>query len=87
MRYMVLAGLLFSLAAQSAWAAPWDGRRGGQEQGRPSQRDQAGPRRDAPPQERRMDRGDRRDGAMSDEERRALHRDLERANRELYRRR
>lgn len=37
-------------------------------------------------QDRRMERDDRRE-RMSDDERRALHRDLDKANRELYRRR
>jgi hypothetical protein len=38
-------------------------------------------------QERRPERDDRRQGAMSEEDRRSLHRDLDKANRELYRRR
>jgi hypothetical protein len=44
-------------------------------------------RRDGPPrQERRAERDERRD-RMSEDDRRALHRDLDKANRELYRRR
>jgi opacity protein-like surface antigen len=44
-------------------------------------------RRDGPPrQERRAERDERRD-RLSDDDRRALHRDLDKANRELYRRR
>ena len=36
---------------------------------------------------RREQRADERPGRMTDDERRALHRDLDKANRELYRRR
>jgi hypothetical protein len=43
----------------------------------------ADPRRE----QRRPERDDRRSGAMTDEERRGLHQDLDKANRELYRRR
>ena len=44
-------------------------------------------RRDGPPrQERRVERDERRD-RMSEDDRRALHRDLDKADRELYRRR
>ena len=84
MKTTVLAVLL--LAATHAWGAPpWDGRRGAPEYPRGPQREQAAPWR-GPPPERRMQRDDRRD-RLSEEERRALHHDLDRANRELYRRR
>ncbi len=86
MKRIVVAGLLLALTASSSWSAQWDGRRGPPEQQRGPQRDQAGPWR-SPPPERRMERDGRRDGALSEEERRGLHRDLDRANRELYRRR
>jgi opacity protein-like surface antigen len=51
-------------------------------------RDRGESRRDAPPpqQERRPERDERRD-RMTDDDRRALHRDLDKANREIYRRR
>ncbi len=57
----------------------------GESRGRPQ-----GPNGYAPPNagdQRRMERGERRDGALTNEERQALHRDLDKANRELYRRR
>ena len=38
-------------------------------------------------EQRRPERDDRRGGAMTEEERRGLHQDLDKANRELYRRR
>jgi len=87
MTKILLAVLLVSLTASVSWGAQWDGRRGPPEQQqRGPQPGQAGPGQ-APPPERRMQRDDRRDGALSEEERRGLHRDLDRANRELYRRR
>ncbi len=51
-------------------------------------RDRGESRRDAPApqQDRRAERDERRD-RMSDDDRRALHRDLDKANREIYRRR
>lgn len=51
-------------------------------------RDRGDARRDAPPpqQDRRAERDERRD-RMSEDDRRALNRDLEKANREIYRRR
>jgi hypothetical protein len=39
-----------------------------------------------PSDDRSGGRSDRRNGRLTDEERRELHRDLDRANRELYRR-
>lgn len=86
MKKTVVAVLLALLTTSSSWGAPWDSRRGPPEQPRGPQRGQAGPWQ-APPPERHMERDNRRDGALSDEERRGLHRDLDRANRELYRRR
>jgi hypothetical protein len=75
------------LAAGPATAAPWD-YRGAYVQAQP-QKGEAGPgtergeRGRDPRGERREERRDR----MTDDERRALQRDLERANRELYGRR
>jgi hypothetical protein len=86
MKKMVLAVLLGSLATSLSWGAPWDGRRGPPERPRDQQRGQAAPWQ-GPPPDRHLQRNDRRDGALSDEDRRALHRDLDRANRELYRKR
>lgn len=77
--------LLLAITAAPAWAQPWDGRgRPDRERG-PRQDFQPGPHR-GPPPDRRMERDERREGALSEEERRGLHRDLDRANRELYRR-
>ena len=90
MKRLFVAALLFSLTAASSWSAPWDGRRGGPDRQRGGQHERGGDWRGAPPQQpdRRFERDDRRDGgALSEEERRGLHRDLDRANRELYRRR
>ena len=42
------------------------------------------PQRDFRRPEQPPDRGQSRDGRMTDEERRDLHRDLDRANREIY---
>ncbi|MGE5526569.1 MAG: hypothetical protein ACM3SS_22865 [Rhodospirillaceae bacterium] len=86
MKNTLVAVLLLAGAASLSWGAPWDSRRGGPEPPRGPQREQAGPWR-GPPPDRRMERDDRRDGRLSDEERRGLHQDLDRANRELYRRR
>ena len=44
-------------------------------------------RREPPRDVRREQRADERQGRLTDDERRALHRDLDKANRELYRRR
>ena len=47
-----------------------------------------GPERGEPPRDFRQDRrGEERRERMNEDERRALHRDLDKANRELYRRR
>ena len=87
MKKKTVAWVLALSVVLPAWGAPWDARRPGQEQQRgPQREDRAGPWRGAP-QDRRMERDGRRDGALSDEERRGLHRDLDRANRELYQRR
>jgi hypothetical protein len=86
---------VLALAAQPAAARQWRDFgggahfdvQGGQRQ-RPGgfqrqqpQRDFRGPERDFRGPERMPDR---RDGRMTDEERRNLHRDLDRANREIY---
>lgn len=75
--------LLIALTALPAWAQPWQGR---DRPERDQRQEQQPPPHRGPPPERRMDREERRGGALSDEERRSLHRDLDRANRELYRR-
>jgi len=87
MRKKTVAWLLAALAALPASGAPWDARRPGPDpqRGGAQREDRSGQR--GQPQDRRMERDGRRDGALSDEERRGLHRDLDRANRELYQRR
>jgi hypothetical protein len=87
MKMKIVALLLVAASAWPAWAAPWDARRHGAEPQRaPNRADQQPPQRD-PRQDRRAEHDERHGNAMSDEDRRALHRDLDRANRELYRRR
>jgi hypothetical protein len=83
-----VAALVALLAVSPVYAAGGGGRDGGgrgaqEPRGRPDDRGGYGR-----PDYRRMEREpQRRDGALSDEERRGLHRDLDKANRELYRRR
>jgi hypothetical protein len=95
----VLGLLAPPLAGAQRWGAPYGpgaqgqgptrgeggGRdyRGGRE-GRQPQRDE---RYERPPQryERPPQRDERHQGRMTDEERRGLHQDLDRANREIYR--
>ena len=81
-RGLILTGVLL---AQAAIAGPWDGLVQVQAQmqqphpnqfQRPPQRDFRRP--EAPPDRQP------RDARMSEEERRNLHRDLDRANREIY---
>ncbi|MGZ8209710.1 MAG: hypothetical protein ACXWUH_04315 [Burkholderiales bacterium] len=88
---VILAALSLAVpAAAASWGyqgfstdVQWGGGKGRQG---PSQ-DRGERRRDYPPQQdRRADRDDRRE-RMSEDDRRALHRDLDKANRELYRRR
>ncbi len=82
--WVAMFGLAVAVLAQPAVAAPWDFRPGLQQQDRrnpPRQvqrerREQrAAPQRNERPRER-----------LSDEERRDLRRDIDRAERELYRR-
>jgi hypothetical protein len=90
---LIAAVTLAGPAAAASWSytrlipdAQWGGGRG---QGGGSDRERGESRRDPPPppqQDRRSGRDERRD-RMSDDDRRALHRDLDKANRELYRRR
>jgi hypothetical protein len=83
-KWMAMLGLALVALAQPAVAAPWDSRPGLQSQDRRNPpRQHQGERRDqrAAPQ-----RDDRQRQRLSDEERRDLRRDLDRANRELYRR-
>lgn len=86
MRQIVMAMVLAVLAAPAV-AQPggyFDHYAQRDSKGRQASRDER-PRQLQP--ERRPERDDRRQGAMSEEDRRALHRDLDKANRELYRRR
>ena len=88
MKILTVAILVMAAAAaQPAAAGPWRDFGGGwfevqaqrQRPGgfqRPPQRDF---RREVPPE-----RGQRGDGRLTEEERRDLHRDLDRANREIY---
>lgn len=82
--WLAMLGLAVVFWAHTAIGAPWDFRPGLQQQDRRNQAPrQAKERRDqrAAPQ-----RDDRQRQHLSDEERRDLRRDLDRANRELYRR-
>jgi hypothetical protein len=77
------------LLAQPAAGAPWDFRPGLQSRERqaPGPREAQRERRAVPERsERRQDRPDRQ-GRLTEEERRDLRRDVDRANRELYRNR
>ncbi|HUF82816.1 MAG TPA: hypothetical protein VMN03_16900 [Burkholderiales bacterium] len=84
-------GLLIVLAATALLLAPIaegrDGRPGvrAQAQGQSEAKKRPGPvqRGERP---RRPDQGKRAPGRLTQEERRDLHRDLDRANREIYRR-
>jgi hypothetical protein len=86
LRWVVLAATLSALLSMPASAQyrRWEGGparvQQGQQRaapgGRPGQR---------PPESDRRERDDGRRGAMSPDERRELNRDLERANREIYR--
>ena len=88
----ILSGVVVALsllAAQPVAAAQWRGYGGGrmdvQTQQRPNgyqRQPQPQPQRDFQRSERAPDR--RPDGRLSDEERRNLHRDLDRASREIY---
>jgi hypothetical protein len=80
----ILFGVMVVLAAAMATPAdanPWRGGMHVQMQRPQPERFQRPPQRDfqRPPPERNP-----RDGRMTDQERRELHRDLDRANRELY---
>ena len=91
MKSLILALALFVGQVTPALSAPWgylaaayDAQaqkgRHGREQGEP-------PRGRPPPPERQMQGDPRREQQLNEDERRALHRDLDKANRELYRRR
>jgi opacity protein-like surface antigen len=97
MKKIVLALIAAVALAGPAAAASWPYSRlipdvqsgSGRGQGGGGGRDRGESRRDPPPQQqpdRRSGRDERRD-RMNDDDRRALHRDLEKADRELYRRR
>ncbi len=91
MRHWLAAAWLAFLIANPLWAAgPWGNppSRGQQDRGaRPDNRGSYNGNVPPPPQDQRMQRDAQRRGALTDEERRGLHRDLDKANRELYRRR
>ena len=98
MKKIVLALIAAVALTGPAAAASWSHSRwlhdtqwgGGKGQGGGPGRERGESRRDPPPQQqqpdRRSGRDERRD-RMNDDDRRALHRDLEKADRELYRRR
>ena len=100
MKKLVLALIAAVALAGPAAAASWPYSRlipdaqsgGGKGQGGGPGRERGESRRDPPPPQqqqqpdRRSGRDERRD-RMNDDDRRALHRDLEKADRELYRRR
>jgi hypothetical protein len=89
---LIAAAVLTGPAAAASWPyshlIPEAQSGGGRGQGSGGGRDRGESRRDAPPpqQDRRAERDERRE-RMSEDDRRALHRDLDKANRELYRRR
>lgn len=76
------------LLSQPAAAAPWDFRPGMQAQERPVPPRRAPGKREVQ-RERQLapERNERPSHQLTEDERRELHRDLDRANRELYRRR
>jgi hypothetical protein len=90
MKAFILSLAMAASAATGPAATAWDyGAFSPQAQ---AQRGPPGPppgveRREPPRDMRRGERVDERPGRMTDDERRALHRDLDKANRELYRRR
>ena len=101
MKKIVLALIAAAVFAGPATAASWPYSRlipdaqsgGGKGQGGGPGRDRGESRRDPPPPPQQQQQPDRRSGRderrdrMNDDDRRALHRDLEKADRELYRRR
>ena len=84
---MILA--LFAAAAQPAAAAPRRDFGGGRFDVQAQQRQRPGefqrqPQREFRRGERPPERDNRREGRLTDDERRALRRDIDRANREIY---
>lgn len=82
---LVVAGAL--LAAPVAYARDWRGGFGAvlQAQGQPLKQER--PRQRGEPRKREeQDKRHHKEGRLTQEERRNLHRDLDRANREIYRR-
>jgi len=87
----ILVGVILALltmAAQPAAAGPWRNFGGGRfdvqaQYQRPGEF-QRPPQRDFRPSERPPERDKRGDGRLTDEERRNLRRDIDRANREIY---
>ena len=89
MKIVILAAVV-ALAGivQPAFAGPRRDVTGGLMQTQMQQprqdRSQRQPQREFRRPDQPPDRGQNRDGRMTDEERRGLHRDLDRANREIY---
>ena len=83
--FLALAAGLSGPVAAASWGYPafYPDAQSQRYKGRPG----PGPERGEPPREYRQDRRDERRERMNEDERRALHRDLDKANRELYRRR
>jgi hypothetical protein len=91
MKSLIVALTLIAGLVTPALSAPW-GHSGKasdpQAQKGRQAREQGGPPGAPPMPPQRQTQGDpRRDQQMNEDERRALHRDLDKANRELYRRR
>lgn len=82
--WIAVLGMALALLTQPAAAAPWDYRPGLQQQDRRNPPRQAQNDRRDPRAVPRRDEGARQ--RLSDEERRNLRRDIDRADRELYRR-
>src|SRR5262245_46218360 len=82
---LVLAVAAIALSP-CAGAQGWRGPHGPTMQGQPMKKGEPGGGREyrGGPERRPPARDERHQGRMSDEERRALHQDLDRANREIY---
>ena len=83
---LALAGAL--LAPPVAAARDWRPGFGAylQAQGQPVKKEPPGPQQGNGKRDKRFEQDKRHHGRLTDQERRDLHRDLDRANREIYRR-
>lgn len=85
---LIVSALVLAGVTTPSFAGPWGdfGGRSIQTQLQPPRHDrfQRPPQRDFRRPEQPPERGQRGDGRLTDEERRGLHRDLDRANREIY---